>query len=102
MKQVAKQTAVRHHAAPLLPAGLLRARHDRGPPLRQPVVAPAVAVGEEVVAEASGDGRTWVRVDRGSKDFPLPRKLKVGVFAESVADLDFEPVFDQFNLTRGK
>src|SRR5262249_25718316 len=56
--------------------------------------------GGDVVAEASGDGKAWVRVDRGAKDFLLPRKLKVGVFAEAIGDHDFKPVFDEFKLTR--
>jgi regulation of enolase protein 1 (concanavalin A-like superfamily) len=33
---------------------------------------------------------------------PLPGKLKVGVFAESMAPGVFEPVFDQFELTPAK
>ena len=33
---------------------------------------------------------------------PLPKKLKVGVFAESMAPGTFEPVFDQFELTPAK
>jgi regulation of enolase protein 1 (concanavalin A-like superfamily) len=56
--------------------------------------------GQRLVLKVSPNGRVWktgLCSDRGF--FHLPRRLKVGVFAESTASGTLTAVFDQFKLT---
>ena len=46
------------------------------------------------------DGRGWKTWEETDGGVQLPRKLKVGVFAEATAPGTFKAVFDQFKLTR--
>ena len=51
-----------------------------------------------MAAAFSPDGKEW-RGEAGSLECKLPRKLKVGVFAESTAPGKFRVRFDRFSLS---
>jgi regulation of enolase protein 1 (concanavalin A-like superfamily) len=55
--------------------------------------------GQTVLMKASLDGQGWKTVFKGQRCFELPRKVKVGVMAESTARGTFKAIFDTFRLT---
>jgi hypothetical protein len=75
--------------------------YTHGPPLGKPAFLRLVRRGEELTMAYSQDGEKWTptRALRFSGGLKLPRKLKVGVYAESTAPGPFKAVFDQFRLT---
>jgi regulation of enolase protein 1 (concanavalin A-like superfamily) len=69
-----------------------------GPPLGKPAYLRLERWGNWLEGKCSSDGKKWTR--SGWRDQRLPRKLKVGVFAESTAEGTFKPTFDRFKLSR--
>ncbi len=68
-----------------------------GPPLEQPGYLRLERRGSMLRLAASLDGQKWVALDEPWR-FDLPRKVKVGVVAETTAEGAFAPWFDQFRL----
>jgi hypothetical protein len=54
--------------------------------------------GQVFLTQGDLDGRGWKTWDE-SDPFRLPRRVKVGVFAEATGTGTFRAVFDQFKLT---
>jgi hypothetical protein len=70
---------------------------DGGPP-GKPTHLRLERSGDCLEAWCSPDGKEWSLPITWERS--LPRKLKVGVFAESTAPGVFKPTFDQFQLSR--
>jgi hypothetical protein len=72
-----------------------------GPEAEGPLYLRLSRRGDRVWGEYSLDGKTWWAV-HSWRDAKLPRKVRVGVFAESAAPGTFQVRFDGFELSRRK
>jgi regulation of enolase protein 1 (concanavalin A-like superfamily) len=70
-----------------------------GPPLAKPAHLRLERRGNDILTAESEDGRKWGPLESTLGGKGLPRKLKVGVFAEALVDGTFKAVFDEFKLT---
>jgi regulation of enolase protein 1 (concanavalin A-like superfamily) len=80
----------------------LRWCFTNGPPLEKPAYLRLERRGDLLLMAFSQNGEEWTPTWAGSTPLlrlRLPRKLKVGVFAEATAPGPFRAVFDHFKLT---
>ncbi len=82
------------------PTGIGEVEDDKGP-LGRPPYLRVERRSDSVQMAFSHDNKRWKRVLLERK-IKLGRKLKVGVRAEVAPEGTFEPIFDQFKLTRLK
>jgi regulation of enolase protein 1 (concanavalin A-like superfamily) len=73
---------------------------DAVTPLGETIFLRLERQGQRLVLKVSPNGSVWKKKLESDRDiFHVPKRVKVGVFAESTADGSLKAVFDQFKLT---